>query len=83
MDIGGDKQAAYFGLPGGAKSILRLQSHTHLHRGRKDIFITQLKAILRSGIFGNVKVGMFPMISNVRELRTAKHILRRSKRRIA
>jgi phosphoenolpyruvate-protein phosphotransferase (PTS system enzyme I) len=41
---------------------------------RTDIFITQLKAILRASAFGHLKI-MFPMISQVQEIRQAKIIL--------
>src|SRR5699024_4137769 len=41
---------------------------------RTDILKTQLRAILRSSAYGNVKI-MFPMISNIDELGKAKDIL--------
>jgi len=44
----------------------------------KELFKTQLKAILRSGVHGDVKV-MFPMISNLMELRRAREILEEAK----
>jgi phosphotransferase system enzyme I (PtsI) len=40
----------------------------------RDIFHTQLRAILRASAFGNVSI-MFPMISEVRELRLARAAL--------
>src|ERR1700757_3711171 len=43
-----------------------------------DIFKTQLRAILRSGAVGNVKI-MFPMISGLEELRHAMSILNECK----
>jgi len=48
---------------------------------RKDIFKTQLRAILRASIYGNVKI-MFPMVSNIAELREAKKILEEVKKEL-
>jgi phosphotransferase system enzyme I (PtsI) len=46
-----------------------------------DIFKTQLRAIVRASVGGNVKV-MFPMISGLEELRRAKEILEECKKEI-
>jgi len=46
-----------------------------------DIFKTQLRAILRAGVVGNVKV-MFPMISGLEELRHAKQVLEECRREL-
>lgn len=43
-----------------------------------DIFKTQLRAILRTGVLGNVKI-MFPMISGLEELRRAMSVLNECK----
>lgn len=45
---------------------------------RVEVFKTQLRAILRAGIFGDVKI-MFPMIVNMEELLKAKAILEEAK----
>ena len=46
-----------------------------------DIFKTQLRAILRAGVVGNVKT-MFPMISGLEELRHAKQVFEECRREI-
>jgi len=77
IDIGGDKQVSYFGLPMEQNPFLGYRA-IRICLDRKDIFIAQLKAILRASIFGNLKI-MFPMIANAQELRAAKEILTEAK----
>ena len=45
---------------------------------RKEMFKTQLRALLRASTFGRLKI-MFPMISDLSELREAKAVLEESK----
>ncbi len=45
---------------------------------RKDLFKTQLRALLRASTFGRLKI-MFPMISDLSELREAKAVLEEAK----
>ena len=77
IDIGGDKQLSYLNLPTEQNPFLGYRA-IRICLDRKDIFITQLKAILRASVFGDLKV-MFPMISNIQELRQAKNILTEAK----
>ena len=44
----------------------------------KDVFLTQLRAILRASAFGKVKI-MFPMISGVGEMLSAREVLDEAK----
>jgi phosphoenolpyruvate-protein phosphotransferase (PTS system enzyme I) len=78
LDIGGDKQLPYFEIPHEDNPFLGYRA-IRISLDRKDIFMTQLKAILRAGAFGNFKI-MFPMISNVGEVRQAKALLAEAKR---
>ncbi|HTI10949.1 MAG TPA: phosphoenolpyruvate--protein phosphotransferase [Puia sp.] len=77
LDIGGDKQLPYFGLPPEQNPFLGYRA-IRICLDREELFITQLKAILRAAAFGNVKI-MFPMIGNIRELRSAKQVLAKAK----
>jgi phosphotransferase system enzyme I (PtsI) len=77
LDIGGDKQLPYFNLPEEQNPFLGYRA-IRICLDRKDIFITQLKAILRASLFGKLKI-MFPMISNIQEIRSAKAVLETAK----
>jgi phosphotransferase system enzyme I (PtsI) len=77
IDIGGDKHLPYFNLPSELNPFLGYRA-IRICLDRKDLFITQLKAILRASVFGDLKI-MFPMISNVQEIRSAKNILAEAK----
>lgn len=77
IDIGGDKPLPYFGLPKEQNPFLGYRA-IRICLDRKDIFLTQLRAILRASLFGKFKI-MFPMIGNVREIRSAKEILAEAK----
>lgn len=80
IDIGGDKQPAYFDLPEENNPFLGFRA-IRICLDRPDLFITQLRAILRASVYGNFKI-MFPMISNISELRTAKHFLEEAKEQL-
>ena len=77
MDIGGDKPAPGLPLPAEQNPFLGLRA-IRLSLQRKDLFKTQLRAILRASAFGNVAI-MFPMISSMEELREAKAVLEEAK----
>ena len=73
LDIGADKQAGYFGLDHEENPALGYRA-IRICLTRRDVFKTQLRAILRASAFGTVSI-MFPMIISVREVRDAKEIL--------
>jgi phosphoenolpyruvate-protein phosphotransferase (PTS system enzyme I) len=70
LDIGGDKQLHYFGIPHENNPFLGYRA-IRICLNQQDIFFTQLKAILRASAFGKLKI-MFPMICNVDEVLQAK-----------
>jgi phosphotransferase system enzyme I (PtsI) len=77
LDIGGDKQLGYMDIPKEDNPFLGYRA-IRLCLDRREVFHTQLRAILRASAHGNVKV-MFPMIVTLEELRSAKGILERAK----
>ena len=72
MDIGGDKEVSYMGIPKEMNPFLGYRA-IRVCLVDTDMFKTQLKAILRASVYGNVKI-MFPMISTLKELRDAKKV---------
>lgn len=77
LDIGADKQAGYFNLDKEENPALGYRA-IRICLTRKDIFKTQLRAILRASAYGTVSI-MFPMVISVREVRDAKEILEECK----
>jgi phosphotransferase system enzyme I (PtsI) len=73
LDIGGDKQLDYMDLPQESNPFLGYRA-IRLCLDREEVFLTQLRAILRASAFGEVKI-MFPMIVNLEELLRAKELL--------
>lgn len=73
LDIGGDKRVPYIEIGEEANPELGWRG-IRVMLGRRDLFRTQLRAILRAGCGHSVDI-MFPMISSVAELREAKAAL--------
>lgn len=73
LDIGGDKELPYLDLPKEMNPFLGFRA-VRLCLDRKDIFRTQLRALLRASTYGNLRI-MFPMIATLDEFRQAKALL--------
>ncbi|BCG58931.1 phosphoenolpyruvate--protein phosphotransferase [Paenibacillus sp. URB8-2] len=78
LDIGGDKHLDYFQLPEEQNPFLGYRA-IRISLDRKDMFQTQMTAILRASVHGNIKM-MFPMISSIEEVREAKAVLEEVKK---
>ena len=70
MDIGGDKPLPYLNIPHEDNPFLGYRA-VRISLQRKDLFLPQLKAILRAGVYGKVAI-MIPMIINVKEFKEVK-----------
>ncbi|MGB2599559.1 MAG: phosphoenolpyruvate--protein phosphotransferase [Candidatus Omnitrophota bacterium] len=73
LDLGGDKFLSQLEVPREMNPFLGWRA-IRFCLARPDIFKTQLRAILRASVFGNIKM-MHPMISGIGELRQANVIL--------
>nr|WP_296645341.1 phosphoenolpyruvate--protein phosphotransferase [Romboutsia sp. 13368] len=74
LDIGGDKELPYFEMEPEMNPFLGYRA-IRLCLDRKDIFKTQLRALYRASIHGKLRI-MFPMISSLEELLSAKEIIK-------
>ena len=77
LDIGADKQVDYFNLDKEDNPALGYRA-IRICLTRKDIFKTQLRALLRASAYGNISI-MFPMIISVDEVHQIKAILQEVK----
>jgi phosphotransferase system enzyme I (PtsI) len=80
LDIGGDKELSYLQLPKELNPFLGLRA-IRLCLEMKDMFRTQLRALLRASIHGNLKI-MFPMIATLEEFRQAKALFLEEKAKL-
>jgi len=81
LDVGADKYASYIRLPREDNPFLGWRS-IRISLEMADLFKQQLRAILRVGALGRVRV-LFPMISSVEEIRRAKELLEEAKAELA
>lgn len=70
LDVGGDKQIPYLGIPQEENPFLGYRAIRYCLEHR-DLFYAQLSAILRASAYGKVQI-MFPMITNLEELAVAR-----------
>ena len=77
LDLGGDKFASQIELADEMNPAMGLRAIRFCLK-EKDIFKQQLRAILRSSVYGDVRM-MFPMISGLGELREAKALVEEAK----
>ncbi|MDD8049637.1 MAG: phosphoenolpyruvate--protein phosphotransferase [Thomasclavelia sp.] len=80
LDIGGDKKIDAIDLPEEMNPFLGVRA-IRLCFQREDIFRTQLRALLKASIYGELRI-MFPMIATLQEFRKAKGILEEEKAKL-
>ena len=79
LDIGGDKvpSSSDYGMVEEANPFLGYRAIRYC-LGHTDVFLTQLRAILRASAHGDIRI-MYPMISGVFELQQANELLEQAK----
>ncbi len=73
LDIGADKQCAYFGMEKEENPALGCRA-IRICLTRTEIFKTQLRALLRASAYGRLAI-MYPMITSVKEVRRIREIV--------
>ena len=81
LDIGGDKEIPYMGLEKEENPFMGFRAIRYCLKNR-ELFRTQLRAILRASAFGDIKI-MFPLITCVEELREGKAMVEEIKRELS
>lgn len=77
MDIGGDKGLDYFEFPKEENPFLGYRA-IRIGLDQKEILKTQLRALLRAGTYGHIRI-MFPMIISIEEVVDAYAVLEECK----
>ena len=81
LDIGGDKPLQFMPLPKEMNPFLGYRA-IRIALDRPEMFRTQLRALLRASEFGKINI-MFPMITTLEELQTAKNIYYEEQQKLA
>ncbi|MBR6710380.1 MAG: phosphoenolpyruvate--protein phosphotransferase, partial [Selenomonadaceae bacterium] len=77
MDIGGDKPLPYLNIPPEENPFLGYRA-VRISLQRRDLFMPQIKAILRAGVYGKAAI-MVPMVINVSEFKRVKAFIEEAK----
>ncbi len=77
LDIGADKQLDYFHLPKEANPALGMRA-IRLCLSRPEIFTTQLRALYRASVYGNLAI-VLPMVNSLKDVLRAKDFVRQVK----
>lgn len=80
LDLGSDKQAPYFGIGDEENPAMGYRA-IRICLKEPHIFRTQLRALLRASVYGNLNV-MFPMITRVAQVKEIRSIVDGIKREL-
>jgi len=74
LDVGGDKQIAYLNLPKEDNPFLGVRGIRFCLKNM-DLFKTQLRAIIRASVYGNIKI-MLPMVTLLTEVLQVRNMIK-------
>ena len=80
LDIGGDKEVPALALEKEQNPFLGYRA-IRICLDREELFLTQLRALLRASAFGDIRI-MFPMISSLEEVLDAKAMVEKAKEQL-
>lgn len=80
LDVGGDKDLSYLGIPPETNPFLGYRA-IRVSLERRDIFKTQLRALLRASVYGKLGI-MFPLITSLAEVLQAKAVVEEVKKEL-
>lgn len=78
LDLGADKQVPYLDIPHEENPAMGYRA-IRICLDRQELFITQLRALIRASAFGKLAI-MFPMIISVEEVKKIKEIVEKVKK---
>lgn len=81
MDIGGDKPLPYLNIPEEENPFLGYRA-LRICLNRLEVFMPQVKAILRAGLYGKAAM-MLPMVISVSEIKQVRDIIEKAKTELA
>jgi len=80
FDIGGDKILPYFQCPEEKNPFMGWRS-LRISLDHRDIFLTQIEAILMASAYGRIKI-LFPMVSGLQDVRDCKEVMEEARSRL-
>ena len=80
FDLGGDKFISHLDIPFEMNPFMGWRA-IRLSLERSDLFKIQLRAILRAGVYGKMKL-MFPMVTSIDEVKSALEIVEEAKQEL-
>lgn len=80
LDLGADKQVPYLNIPKEENPAMGYRA-IRISLDRKELFVTQLRALIRASAFGKLAI-MFPMITSVEQVQEIRGMVEQVKQEL-